>query len=181
MAISYGDVTLVKLMTHPKDTESIAFYESFSCRYSAFCVHRKGWGLSKIRMVGSINDWTPFIFEYCIFRGDACHITVDERVALCFDYSAIYLVLNAENVVLVAHFGILWRQFLFLGQRLIHFVRENYCNCARLMKFHVNEFFKRAYKISKLRPHKRIFDVRKWILRRQFTQCQCTITRPKLP
>ncbi len=69
----------------------------------------------------------------------------------------------------------------FLDQRLILFVRENYCNCASRGKFCANEFFKHAYKISKSSQHKRIFDVRKWTLRGQFTRCQRTITLPKLP
>ncbi len=54
----------------------------------------------------------------------------------------------------------------FLGQQLILFVRENYCNCASCGKSCANEFFKHAYKISKSRLHKRVFDVRKWTLRR---------------
>ncbi len=37
-----------------------------------------------------------------------------------------------------------------------------------------------ADKISKSRPHKRRFEVRKWTLRGHFTQCQRKITRPKL-
>jgi hypothetical protein len=44
-----------------------------------------------------------------------------------------------------------------LGQQLLPFVRENYWNCASHGKFCANEIFKRAHKISKLRPHKRIF------------------------
>jgi hypothetical protein len=51
---------------------------------------------------------------------------------------------------------------IFLGQHLIFFfVRENYSDCASRGKFRANEFFKRAYKISKFRLHKRIFDARK--------------------
>jgi hypothetical protein len=69
----------------------------------------------------------------------------------------------------------------FSGQRLIWFVREDYCNCASPSKFCANEFFKRAYKISKSRPHKHIFDACKWTLCGQFMRRQCTIMRPKLP
>jgi hypothetical protein len=50
---------------------------------------------------------------------------------------------------------------LFLGQQLIPFVREKYCNCASLGKFCANKFLKHAYKISKASPHKRIFDANK--------------------
>ncbi len=62
-----------------------------------------------------------------------------------------------------------WVKFL-LGQRLIPFVRGNYCNCASRRKFHANEFefFKRACKISKLRPPERIFDARRRTLCGQF-------------
>jgi hypothetical protein len=49
----------------------------------------------------------------------------------------------------------------FLGQQLIPFVREHYCNCASSKKFCANEFFKHIDKISKSRLHKRIFDARK--------------------
>jgi hypothetical protein len=49
----------------------------------------------------------------------------------------------------------------FLGQELIPFVRNNYCNCASCGKFRANEYFKRACKICKSRPHKRISDARK--------------------
>ncbi len=47
-------------------------------------------------------------------------------------------------------------------------------------KFYANEFCKHAYEIFKSRPYKRMFT-RKWTIRSQFTQCQRTITRPKLP
>jgi hypothetical protein len=48
-----------------------------------------------------------------------------------------------------------------LGQRLIQFVPENYCNRASRRRFCATDFFKRTYKISKLRQHKLIFDARK--------------------
>jgi hypothetical protein len=47
----------------------------------------------------------------------------------------------------------------FWEQRLIPFVLENNCNCPSGGKFSANEFFKRAYKISKLWLHKHIFHV----------------------
>jgi hypothetical protein len=72
--------------------------------------------------------------------------------------------------------------YIFLGQQLILFVRENYCNCASRGKFHANEFFKRTYKISKWRPQKRIFGASgKGTLHVQYTRCQRTSARPKLP
>jgi hypothetical protein len=91
----------------------------------------------------------------------------------CFDYSANtrcqtpnILVRNVFFFIFffyfIAWFGILCGNFFFfLDQRLIWFVRENYCNCASCGKFRTNEFFKHAYEISKSRPHKRIFDARK--------------------
>ncbi len=87
--------------------------------------------------------------------------------APCFNYSAIYLVSNAKNPWTQRYFGwAVWNpMWIFLGQRLILFVHENRCNCASRGKFCANEFFKRAYKISKSRPHKRIFDPCKWTLR----------------
>jgi hypothetical protein len=36
-------------------------------------------------------------------------------------------------------------RIFFLGQRLILFVRENFCNGASRRRFPSNEFFKRAY------------------------------------
>ncbi len=102
----------------------------------------------------------------------------------CFDYLAIYSVSNAKNPCAQCFFYLRCLESYgesFLGQLLILFVRENYCNCASCMKFCTNEFFKHAYKISKTRPHKRIFDARKWTLHSQCMRCHRTITRPKLP
>jgi hypothetical protein len=42
------------------------------------------------------------------------------------------------------------------------------------------EFFKRTYKISKVRLHKRIFDEQKWTLRGQLRGGNTQIARPKL-
>jgi hypothetical protein len=94
----------------------------------------------------------------------------------CFLYSAIYSVSDSKNPSAQCFFWLrsLGSYGIFLGQQLISFVLENYCNCASCGKFCANEFFKHAYKISKSRPHKRIFDARKWTLRGQFTQCQFT-------
>jgi hypothetical protein len=43
------------------------------------------------------------------------------------------------------------------------------------------EFFKRAYKFSKVRPHKCIFEARKWTLRSQLRCVNTQIMGPKLP
>jgi hypothetical protein len=43
----------------------------------------------------------------------------------------------AHNGFLVARVGILWGIF-FLGQGLIPFVHEDYCNCASGKKLHAN-------------------------------------------
>ncbi len=101
----------------------------------------------------------------------------------CFDYSAIYMVSTPKNPWMQRFFGCaVWNcmGIFFLSQQLIPFVRENYCTCESRGKFHANEFFKRAYKISKFRLHKLIFYLRKWTLRGQIMRCQCKITHPKL-
>jgi hypothetical protein len=53
-----------------------------------------------------------------------------------------------------------WLRKFVNPQGLIPFVRENYCNCGSGGKFRANEFFKCAYNISKLRPHKHFFFLR---------------------
>lgn len=101
----------------------------------------------------------------------------------CFDFGHLNPVSNAKIPCSQRFFFPVWNPVgnLFLILQLIPFVCENFCNCASRGKFRRNEFFKLAYKISKLRLQKCILDARKWILHSQFTRCQRTITHPKLP
>ncbi len=103
-----------------------------------------------------------------------------------FEYAAIYSVSNTKNPC-AQHFFVcaVWYpmgNFFPFGAAIYSICAWKFCDCALLRKLSANEFFKRANKISEsARPHKRIFDARKWALCGQFTRCQHAFTRQKLP
>jgi hypothetical protein len=130
----------------------------------------------------------PFQSPTTNVRWHVCDGALPGVCPLCFHYSAIYALgvkhqksLLGTFIFIIFFGGAAWNPMgnFFFGpgsQRLIPFVRENYCNCASCQKFCANEFFKLAhiqnFKIEAAQTH---FLVPKWTLCVQFTRCQRTI------